>query len=213
MLACLRLNRTMTVPIRRKRDAAATKASILAAAKSCFSENGYAKTGIRDVAAKAGVSYTLVGRYFGSKAGLLEAALKATLRAEPFLEIDRESFGENLARLIVTSPDSELPTSMTILAAADPVAREVVTRIVEERVVRPLAEWIGPPFAHERAAAITMLGAGFVTHSRFIPLLGPPASIGLRHLTVSWLARSFQMIIDEPDSWREFAGMETDQSN
>ncbi|MCB2074088.1 MAG: TetR family transcriptional regulator [Novosphingobium sp.] len=194
----------MTVPKGRirKRDAAATRARILAAAQSCFSLNGYANTGIRDIAAEAGVSYTLVGRYFGSKAGLLEAALEATLKAEPFLEIERESFGENLARLIVGSVDSALPTSMTILAAGDPEAREVVTRIVRKRIVQRLAEWLGPPAAEERAAAITMLGAGFVTHSRFIPLLGPPEALDLRHPTVRWLAHTLQMLVDDRESWR-----------
>lgn len=189
----------------RKRDAAATKAKILEAAKTSFSQYGYPQTGIRDVAKAAGVSYTLVGRYFGSKIGLLKAALEATIKAEPFLNIDRESFGANLASLIVGATERDLSFSMAILAASDPEAREVSTRIVKDKVVQPLADWIGPPCATERATAIVVLGAGFVTHSRLIPLLGPLEAINLQHPAVRWLACSFQTIVDEPESWRGFA--------
>ena len=184
-----------------RRDAAATKARILDAAKQCFSDVGYAAAGIRDVAAVAGVSYTLVGRYYGSKAGLLEAALIDSTSIDPVLSgLSKANFGERLARLIAEGLSDRHPTAMTILAAADPIARAVATRVVESRVVKPLADWIGEPHGHDRALAITMLGGGFVTYSQHLPLLKLP--IGPNHPLVGWLARSFQEIIDNPASWR-----------
>lgn len=196
----------------RGRKAAATKARILAAAKQCFSEMGYANTGIRDVAAVAGVSYALIGRYYGSKPGLLEAALRATLTADSILSVDRAQFGENLASVLTLAARSgETTTSMTILAAADPVARAVATRLFETQLIQPLAEWLGQPSARERAVAIAMLCAGFVAHARLVPLLGTPLTVETESPMFRWLANSIQRLVDEPDNWREHLGVEESQ--
>lgn len=188
---------------KRRRDAAATKARILAAAKTCFSEVGYAGTGIRDVAAAADVSYALLGRYFGSKAGLFEAALTDNTNIGPVIAGPRSRFGETLARLIAGNPSAVEPTAMTILGAADPVARDIAMRVVEKQIVQPLAAWIGEPCGRERAIALVMLGGGFVVYARQLPLIGQ--GVGIDHPTVGWLARSFQDIIDDPASWRRYA--------
>ncbi|MCE7796676.1 TetR family transcriptional regulator [Sphingobium sufflavum] len=183
----------------RRRDSVATKARILAAAKQCFAQVGYAGTGIRDIAARAGVSYTLLGRYYGSKAGLLEAALVDSIGIAPVMAAERSGFGENLARLITQSLDDMQPIAMTILSAADPDARLIATRVVDALVVEPLAAWIGAPHARERAVAITMLGGGFVIYSRQLPLLGGP--VGMDHPSARWLARSVQDVVDRTEGW------------
>jgi AcrR family transcriptional regulator len=185
------------VEIKTKRNAANSRARLLAAAKRCFSEHGYAATGIRDVADAAGVSYTLLSRYFGSKAGLLEAALTDSLAAEPFLVADRSQFGLNLAKLIVVAKGGQLPTAISVLAAADPEARKIATRVVEAKVIEPLAAWLGPPDERRRAVEITMLGAGFVTHAHLIPLMDNAEGLGSSDPLVQWLADSFQRIVDE----------------
>ena len=59
----------------RKRDAAATRAGILEAAKGQFARLGYDRTGLRDIAAEAGVDAALINRYFGGKEGLFTASL------------------------------------------------------------------------------------------------------------------------------------------
>jgi hypothetical protein len=123
------------------------------------------------------------------------------LTANPFLEVDRRHFGEHLAMLIVNTPEADLPNSMTILAAADPDARAIATRIVDARIVEPLAAWLGPPHARERAVAITMLGAGFVTHIRLLPLMGASPALDMEHPALRWLAASFQRIVDDPEGW------------
>jgi len=52
---------------------------VLAAAVALFSEKGWAATGVRDVAAAAGVSVETVYANFGSKADLLMAAMDAAV--------------------------------------------------------------------------------------------------------------------------------------
>lgn len=185
-----------------RRNAAETKRRILAAAKQCFSDIGYANTGIRDVAAVAGVNYALVGRYYGSKAGLLEAALDAMMSTERIIVADRTRFGENMASIIAMSIGIETTSTMTVLSAADPVARAVAMRLLEDKIVQPLADWLGPPYAHDRAVAIAMLGAGFATHVRLVPLLGREPELTMGTPIVRWLANALQSIVDEPEKWR-----------
>ena len=180
-----------------KRNAANSRARLLAAAKQCFSEHGYSATGIRDVAEVAGVSYALLSRYFGSKAGLLEAALTDALKDKPFLEVPRAEFGKFLAKLIADYREgSYLPTAMTVLAAADPEARKIATRVVEAEIIGPIATWLGAPDARRRATAITMLGAGFVTHAHLLQV-ARTADLKSSSSLVKWLADSFQRIVDE----------------
>ena len=64
---------------RPRRTSEATKAAILAAARSRFAEHGYERTTIRGVAADAGIDASMVMRYFGSKEQLFEAALAIDL--------------------------------------------------------------------------------------------------------------------------------------
>ena len=178
-----------------KRNAAETRAKILKAATVCFAEKGYKATGNREVAAAAGVSLPLVSRYFGSKSGLLEAALQAALEPKPFLKGPREEFGARLTRMILVASASELPMVTAVLAAADPEAREIARRIVEREVVQPLADWLGPPAAHQRALAITMLGAGLTTHLHILPLNEAQGMMPDSPL-IAYFAQAMQRIVD-----------------
>ena len=56
-------------PVRR-RDAEATRASILRAAREAFTAHGYDGAGVREIARAAEVDTRLISRYFGSKEGL-----------------------------------------------------------------------------------------------------------------------------------------------
>ena len=65
---------------------------LLAAAQQLFAERGYDRVTTREIAEQAGVDATLIARYFGSKAGLYLAALRAELGDGPppdLLEPDR----------------------------------------------------------------------------------------------------------------------------
>ncbi len=60
----------------RRRDKAATRAALLDAARLRFARQGYDGTGVRDIAADAGVDPALVFRYFGSKKELYAQAVR-----------------------------------------------------------------------------------------------------------------------------------------
>ncbi len=59
----------------RKRDADATRAALLDAARGLFARHGYDAVTVRDIGEHAGVDAALIARYFGSKAALYRAAV------------------------------------------------------------------------------------------------------------------------------------------
>jgi AcrR family transcriptional regulator len=179
----------------KRRNASKTKALILTAAQQAFSELGYSQAGIREIAAIAGISSPLLLRYFGSKAGLFEAALTEATRLEIIFEHGRDGFGEHLTRLLLDVDLDIKAPAMVALSTGDADAREIATRVTEKHVVAPLAQWLGPPEAHARAVQITMICMGFVMYTRQLPLT--PASKGADKKLAKWLARTLQTIVDQ----------------
>lgn len=178
----------------RKRDALATKARILIAAQEAFATIGYSQAGIREIAAMAGTSSTLLIRYFGSKAGLFEAALAEAMRGDNVFSTPRESFGRHLAETFCR-PDIEIrPPAMIALAASDPQAAAITARVAEELAIGPMAAWLGGADAHTRAVQIFMLATSFVLYTRQVPVM--PVEKGVDPAMVDWLAGSLQTIID-----------------
>ena len=70
---------------------------LLAGAKRCLYEKGYARTTARDIAGAAGVSLAAIGYHYGTKEALLNTALLQAL----------EEWGEELGRMlaVVEEPD------------------------------------------------------------------------------------------------------------
>src|SRR5260221_662191 len=69
----------------RRRNAAGTRAAILASARKAFARSGYDGAGVREIAAGAGVTAMLVNRYFGSKERLFAEVVVATMAAPTIL--------------------------------------------------------------------------------------------------------------------------------
>jgi TetR/AcrR family transcriptional regulator, regulator of autoinduction and epiphytic fitness len=93
---------------RRNRQAAQTRAEVLAAALQLFNDQGWAATTLADIAATAGVAVETIYSGFGSKKGLLRNAVDVGVvgDAEPvpfserdeFLALGRGSLAERLQR-------------------------------------------------------------------------------------------------------------------
>ncbi|MFT3930773.1 MAG: TetR family transcriptional regulator [Spongiibacteraceae bacterium] len=179
----------------KRRNAEKSRANILAAAQKVFSELGYAHAGIRDIAAIADVSSTLLIRYFGSKAGLFEAALIDAMKIDALLTNGKEGFGEHLAKLFLNRNLDIPPPSMIALATNHPEAREITTRVIEEHILPPFIKWLGAPDARARALQITLLSTGFVQYTRQLPDLF--ATRGADKKLAKWFAQSVQAIVDQ----------------
>jgi AcrR family transcriptional regulator len=180
----------------KRRNAARTRAKILAAAQQSFAELGYSQAGIRDVAAAADVSSALLLRYFGSKAGLFEAALIDAMHVEGLFGGARQAFGEQLARLFLDVGRDIKPPSIVALALGDAQARDIATQVTAEHVLEPLARWLGPPDARVRALEIILLAMGFVLYTRQFPLLAGDRNRGAEKKLARWFASTVQTIVD-----------------
>ncbi len=173
----------------RRRDPIRTKARILAAAVDVFSELGYARAGLRDISARAGVASSLPVKYFGTKAALFEAAMIEIVRANSVFTWEKDGFGETMMRLIRERSNVTI-TAMLMLALYDPESREVAVRIWEEHMIAPLAEWLGPPDATGRAGMLFALMSGLTFQLHGL------ASGEISQDAEQWAAKSLQSLVD-----------------
>jgi AcrR family transcriptional regulator len=176
------------------RDAARTRNELLRAAQQLFSEQGYQATGVRQVAAKAGVSWALVGRYFGSKERLLRACLEDLLDIAPLLEGERSEFGNRMAQVFYENEQGGGPLSMMLMAMADPTARELCQSMFRSNILEPLSEWLGEPVGHARAARLNVLWSGVLALRQLHPSAGEPPELAAAQR--EWLREMTQAIVD-----------------
>lgn len=175
------------------RDARRTRAELLAAARRLFAGKGYTATGVREVAKAAGVNANLIRRYFGSKEGLLRAALEELLQVDDFIGGSRNDFGVRAVATLLSGDDYDNPTAMMVLATADPAVRILCGDMMHERVVVPLAAWLGGEDALGRAARLNMLWIGFMTARHILPVRSLADEEGV---TLQWMAQMCQAIAD-----------------
>lgn len=184
-----------STPSPKRRNAVQTRAKILAAAQKAFSEHGYSQAGIRDIATIADVSSTMLLRYFGSKAGLFEAALIDAIRMEQLFANGKEGFGELLTKVFLDTELEITPPSMMAFSTSDPEAREITTRVTEDYIIAPFSKWLGPPDARARTIEIMLLATGFVLYTRQLPGLFTPR--GTDKKFAKWFSQSVQALIDQ----------------
>src|ERR1700691_6032256 len=93
-------------PRRHRRDPEASRVAILGAAREVFTERGYARATIREIARRAGVTHGLVMRHFGTKEQLLIAALPGPRVLAGVLPGDLATFPERVAAAFVAETES-----------------------------------------------------------------------------------------------------------
>lgn len=153
-----------------RRDAEATRARILEAAKVAFSQTGYSCTGVREIASMAGTSSTLVLRYFGSKVGLFEAALRDVMPIEKLVAMPRAEMIDELIDKVPELPHAARPMLMIAMASGDPVAARVAAEVFTERSIVPVGAVLGGPDGNVRSLEISILVIGFVFFLKHLPL-------------------------------------------
>src|ERR1700742_953936 len=102
---------------KRPRDAAQTRADILAAARRRFAAEGFERTTLRAIAADVGVDAALVSRYFGSKQDLFATATEFRIDLPDLAAADAEDIaGMLIPRYLAVWEDD--PTFLALLRAA-----------------------------------------------------------------------------------------------
>ncbi|MGZ6008415.1 MAG: TetR/AcrR family transcriptional regulator [Rhizomicrobium sp.] len=153
-------------PVARKRDADATRAAILAAAKVHFARSGYDGAFLRDIAADAGADAALINRYFGGKDGLFAAALTDSIRPDAISDWDRKTFGRDIARMMANHAhqDNDRMHAFQFLlrAATSPTTAPLLNEAVQNRFMGPIRAWIGGEQAEARARIVASIFIGLL---------------------------------------------------
>ena len=150
----------------RKRDAQATRAALLEAAKAQFAALGYDSATLRDIAAAAGADVALVGRYFGGKEGLFTEALKMSIGAGRWREWDRKSFPREVATMMAGAASAAEGRTQSfqflLRAATSPATAPMLNVAVQERFLAAIREWLGGEDGEARARVLAAVFIGFL---------------------------------------------------
>lgn len=164
---------------RRRRDPEASQAAILEAARQVFTERGYARGTIREIAKRAGVTHGLVMRHFGSKERLLIAALPGPRGLSAAVAGDLESLPERIAKEFVAQIDTPEGFNALIAmirsgASGDDAAVPLYTEL-ERQTGAIFREALGPNAdAYVDLLRALLIGVAF---SRQVARTGPMATM------------------------------------
>ena len=155
-----------------------TRDAIAKAARQLFTQNGFDRTTVRDIAAKAGADPALVIRYFGSKDALFSTVAEPQLNLPDLTALGRDRVGEALVThfLDVWEDGSGGLPVLLRSAASNDAAAEQLKRVFMQQVL-PIVSAIGPAeTAKPRAALISsqLLGLALV---RYVLKLPPAVSM------------------------------------
>lgn len=180
---------------------AATEAALVASARRVLTRTGYDGAGVREIAAGAGVDAALVNRYFGSKQGLLRAALGGAFRVGDLLVGERATLGVRLARWLVRRPapsDGVDPGLLLVRSAGSAEAQAELRAAFEAQVVGALAAWLGPPDATARARAVAsvLFGAVLVRDVLSVPTARTGAVLPDDEAFAEAIGAAIQRVID-----------------
>jgi AcrR family transcriptional regulator len=144
-----------------RRDAVATKARLLDAARELFLGHGYSAIGLREVAAKAGVDVTLVRRYFGSKERLFTEATDVSENTDALRNAADDAVGGQLiARVLRARRDIDAPLFALLRSSGDPSVVSRLNSQLDAGLTRNLAKRITADRARIRADMVTALLLG-----------------------------------------------------
>jgi AcrR family transcriptional regulator len=167
---------------------------VLDVARRRFLAAGYQSVTLRSIAAEAHVDVALVSYFFGSKKGLLAAAM--SLPANPpemllnALPGDPATLPERvLTALLQTWEDPQRGAALRIMVTAaiqEPEVARLLKEVFEREMIARIAEHIGGANAHYRAAAFFSQLSGLV-FARYVLQVDPLATMTtdelIRHLS------------------------------
>lgn len=167
-------NKTSGLP-GKTRKSERTRATILKAAQELFAELGYARTTVRDIAARAAIDPAMVVRYFGSKDALFARATAIDLRLPDLTRTAPAQFGDTLIRHFLDvweGPSSN--GSLTILLRTSASDEEIAAKtrnVFAGQVLPMLARVADPAEVATRAGLISsqLLGLALCRYVLKVP--------------------------------------------
>ncbi|SMQ71257.1 transcriptional regulator, TetR family [Plantibacter sp. VKM Ac-1784] len=128
------------------------KDAIRDSARRLFTAQGFEATGVRDIAADAGVNPAIVIRHFGSKERLFVMSIDAPAKWRALLEGPLETLGERVTRALLRGQHNGLPIwGAMVRASGRPDIHDHLKRSVVALFAEPLVERLAGPDAELRA--------------------------------------------------------------
>ena len=178
-----------------------TRTAILAAARAQFTATGYDGTGLRAIAARAGVNVALINRYFGSKDGLFLAAIGPHLGIGLILDGPMAEFGQRAASIMEMKVAKRFDPMLALLrAVGSPACTPALSAAVKAEVIAPLATRLDGVNREQRAMLIFATLAGYdlsVSLLRLDPMDLAIDAGKARASRQGLLADSLQYIVDD----------------
>jgi AcrR family transcriptional regulator len=143
----------------RRRDAAATRAAILRAAREAFTRLGYDGAGVREIARAAEVDTRLISRYFGSKEGLFAEVVDLVYEKSLMMTPD---LTEQAARSLLADVDEAASDGLllTLRSASSPRAAAIMRDSIERNYQHRLADALPGSDAEGRSALLVAICSG-----------------------------------------------------
>jgi AcrR family transcriptional regulator len=183
---------------RRPRNPDATRADLLAAARTHFATHGYERTTMRAVAADVGVDPALAIRYFGSKEGLFAAAAEFHVPLPDLTSVPPDALAALLLpRFFAVWEQDKTFLALLRAAATNPTAAAKMREVFVTQVAPALSSGT-QDHGTERAALLGAFVIGLAT-SRYI--LATPGIADMSHEDLArWTAPVIRQILaGQPD--------------
>jgi AcrR family transcriptional regulator len=149
-----------------------TRDAIEAAAKDLFAANGFERTSLRDIGAKAGIDPSMIIRYFGSKDALFARVAAPDLRLPDLRDVAPAGIGEALVRHFLTlweDGNGGLPVLLRS-ATSNPDAAERLLDMFREQVFPAIERGGGDrPLQRAGLVASQLLGLALTRYILKIP--------------------------------------------
>ncbi|MBQ0999657.1 TetR family transcriptional regulator [Streptomyces nigra] len=151
-------------PTPARRDAAATKAAILRAARYLLARHAHADITLKAVADRAGVSPPLILKYFGNKDTLFAQVMSFEADADALLAAPLERLGAHMVRHVLVSQSEQGadPLLRIVFAPLHGEQGDILRANFRRQVTERITARLDGPDAGLRAelAVATLLGLG-----------------------------------------------------
>jgi AcrR family transcriptional regulator len=157
------------------RNAEATQARLLQAARTQFAANGFERTTVRDIAAAAGVNVALISRYFGGKDELFARAVAIDLELPDLADTAKDQIGHRLVEHFFARWEGQdaddLLRVLVRTAATNSAASAKILGILQGQVLPLIVRLAGPESAQQRASLVATQILG-LAYCRYVLDLG-----------------------------------------
>jgi len=166
-----------------------TREAIETAARELFTINGFDRTTVRDIAARARIDASMIIRYFGSKDALFARVAMPDLELPDLAAVDPQTIGETLVRHFLEQWEGEpagggLPILLRS-AASNPEAAERLAEMFRAQVFPAVARVGSPETAPMRAGLVAsqLLGLAMTRYVlRLPPVVALPRDVIIREV-------------------------------